>query len=455
MLQTVPLPTDPLQIDQVWQLVRNHHPELAQARLKARIAWAKWKTAQGAFDPRWVNDARALRYNSSDKRGDEKEGVGFLSQVEWLTRFGAKLFTGGEVNYGDVKSPLSSTGQTGTYFAGVDVPLLRGARVNRAAAAEQTAQLAIQEQEALVTLKQLELLGKATKAYWDWWSACQKLAVYENLLTLAEQRFFQVQKRAQAGDLPTIDVAEAQQAVQMRRRLVAEWQQNQQLAAVSLASFLWQSPRDAMAPPTRTLCPSPQTLVPIAPLPDETQLATAVMEAVRQRPEFAALDWQTRQVEVDRAVARNLRLPGLDLYVRPGVDTGEDSVGPVITAGVRVMVPLRNRTAEGLLAAAEWSLEQLELQQWQQLQAYFLSVQGLSATLTTSWQQWEAAQQEQKLALQVQQGEQTRFNLGDSTLFLVNQREQLTAAAQLQVIEAEKQYRAASDILRITLMQLP
>ena len=52
------------------------------------------------------------------------------------------------------------------------------------------------------------------------------------------------------------------------------------------------------------------------------------------------------------------------------------------------------------------------------------------------------------LAAKVQRGETKKFYAGDSTLFLVNQREQTTAQVQLNVINAQVKLDEMIDLTR-------
>jgi outer membrane protein len=443
---TTALPT--LTLEAVWQQVEANHPELAQAVLKQRIAQANLLEKQGAFDPSLTADPFYQRYNSSSKRGTEGEGFGASTAAEMLTRYGAKVSVGAAWNRNDVKSPASATGNAGTYSVGLDIPLLRGARINEKALAEKAAAIKIPLTGADVQAKRLELLTKASKGYWDWWAAHQKTLVGQEVLTLAQQRRAQVVALARAGDVPTIDIAETDLAIQQRQGALAGYQQEAAAAGLELARYLWVSPDKAADPPQASQVP---TLATVPTLPDEAELAQQMTQAIEGLPQFAQLRFQKELVALDKALAENLRLPGLNVYVKPGIDIGKQSVGPVLTAGISLFVPLRNRTAEGKLAAARWSLAQLDSVGTQQVQTLVVGVGQAMVAARQALAQWEAARQEVAFAQTLESGERQRYQLGDSTLFLLNTREQASATARLKVIEAEKNYRSSLTQLSVLL----
>ncbi len=70
------------------------------------------------------------------------------------------------------------------------------------------------------------------------------------------------------------------------------------------------------------------------------------------------------------------------------------------------------------------------------------------SALQTAEQRYQAAQQELQLATTLERGERDRFALGDSTLFLVNQRERATAEAANKVIELQAEFEQAKAAFR-------
>jgi outer membrane protein len=57
------------------------------------------------------------------------------------------------------------------------------------------------------------------------------------------------------------------------------------------------------------------------------------------------------------------------------------------------------------------------------------------------------------LARQLEEGERARFDLGDSTLFLVNQRERATAEARVKLIEIQAEYEQSVAAYRAATVQ--
>lgn len=441
----------PLSLEDVLVRVQRNHPKLKGAELERRMASAKRLEKQGAFDPAIIFEDDTQRYNSYPERGKAKfESLNNLS-VGVLTRYGAKISLNSNFNYGDVKSPASGTGGSGTHFLGLNLPLLRGARINDKSAAERKALIGEPLANAEFSQARLALLLRASHSYWEWVAAKQRTDVNRSLTQLAEVRARQVQERADAGDLPLMDAVEAKQEVQRRQELLFKTQREFQKATFSIANYLWDDTGNDVKRPMPEQ--APETLPePKAVTHEEVQ--TARLIAVQSRPELSQIALLRNMTDVDLELARNQFLPIVDLYTGPGVDTGAGSIGPVFKAGVSVVVPLRNRTARGQVEQSKLKLEKLDLDQKAVLQQILLEVDDTASELNMAHQRYEAAKQAYQLARQLEEGERTRFELGDSTLFLVNQRERATAEALIRLIELKTEYQQAQVRLMAVTGQL-
>lgn len=426
-----------LTLETVLKQVQDNHPKLAGADIERRIAGAKLLEKQGAFDPQISLESDFLRYNDFSKKGKVSETFDNDLSLAWLSRSGLKLSTGARYNTGSVKPPLYPTGGTGEYFMGLKMPLLRGFRINDKVAAERQAALGVPQADATYGQTRLLVLQDAANAYWAWAVAAQKVTVAKSLLQLAEFRSQATQHRVTEGDLPAIDGTEAKQEVFRRQGLLTKADRDLQKAAFKLSRYLWDSP--STPSPLPILAQAPQRIAPPATWPDEDWMAGRA-QAVEARPELKVLALQKEITTIDLDLAKNLRLPVLDAFAQPGLDTGSKSVGLTLKAGVALVVPLRQRTAKGQMAAARFKLDKLALDQRLLLQNVLLEVDDAVSAIQAAYGQYQAADNEWAMAKQMEQGERDRYEFGDSTLFLVNQRERASAEAALKVLDTVADY---------------
>jgi len=442
----------PLTLDQVLNQIEAYHPKLRGAQAEREVAAAKRLEKQGAFDPVVNFGTGVIRYNSTSKPGSALSTRTNDVELEYLTRSGVKLIAGSRFNYGTVKSPLSSTGETGEYYLGVKVPLMRNFRINEKSAAERQALLGEPLADEQVKLTRLDLQLKAALSYWDWVAAKQKLDVAKNLLELSKIRAAAVKDRVTAGDLPPIDTIEADQEVQRRQGGLTKAERDLQKAAFKLSLYLWETNGQPAPAPSASAVP---TNLARPNLFADNDVIEAQRLAIERRPELKLITINQDISRVDLALGQNQRRPAVDLGFSPGRDTGFGGIGTTLKAELSISLPLRQRTADGKIQAAQAKLQKLDLDLLNQRQSIIIEVNDAFNAINTTYDRFVAAENEVQLARQLEVGERTRFNLGDSTLFLVNQRERATAEAETKLIEVRAEYeqavaafRAASGSLR-------
>ncbi|MGQ9897700.1 MAG: TolC family protein [Acidobacteriota bacterium] len=442
----------PLLLERVFQIIEEQHPKLRGSVIERRVATAKRLEKQGAFDPILSISTDYLRYNSASKRGKVSEAFGLGTEVNFLTRSGIKFFAASRLNLGATKSPLSATGDFGTYEFGFKVPLFRDFRINAKSIGERQAFLGESQADIAVIQTRLELFRKAADDYWAWVAAKRRLDVARNLLKLAEIRNDAIRQRAVAGDLPPIDTVEAEQEVQRRQAALAKAERDFQKAQFKLSLSLWLDDVTTQPPPDEGLVLD----VSLQLEPTEmtaAEVSDAVALALQRRPELQALAVLKDAVRLDLDLARNQRRPVLDLALVPGRDVGFQGIGTTLKAGVIFELPLRQRTADGRIAQAQLKLQKLDLEERTLRQQIMTEIYDVASAINTAWQRYLATKRELEAAIVLERGENQRFLLGDSSLFLVNQRERATAEARNKLIDVQAEYEQAIVALRLATMQ--
>ncbi len=435
----------PLTLDDVILRASQHHPKMRGARLLHDMARAKITEKEGAFDPNFFATTEFLRYNSSGlPRVSDEHDMGV--QIQDIS--GWKLVSGYRRHQGSVKSPSSLTGEGGEFFIEFKMPLLRGLDVNPKQTQLEQAKLGLQLADALAQLTRLEVLLVASLAYWDWCGACTELSLLERNVRLAEERLAQVAVRVKSGELPRIDEVEANQEVQRRLEAVEKSRRNVQKALFKLSVYLWNSDGQSAPMPDsdQAVLTFPQELSQeLRGLPLETyasratwdpqDLAKAELDCIKQRPELREIEFEQRFVALDKALAENDLLPILDMTFGPGWDAGFKSVGATYKVGLQLTIPLANRSADGRIAAAQLKSTKLSLDQVLEIQRILAEVRDAASLVSASEARLRPALESVKLALQLEKAERLKFAVGDSTLFLVNQRERATMSEAVKLIE--------------------
>jgi outer membrane protein TolC len=433
-----------LQLKDVLQWVKQTHPDLRLARLKLQQSQAKFLATQGAFDPKLDGGFEYRQYNNSSAPGQQKDAYLTDNAVSLLTRYGLMVETGYRNNRGDLSSSVSPVGQGGEIYTNFILPLLRYRGVNPFSVAEKQAALDLKKSALDLQLKELQIQQKTGETYWEW-VACKRLLDNSlGLLDLGKARIVQVRKRVNAGDLPEIAFVEVQKEVQKRQGQVAKDTLNLQKATLKFSLLLWnQEPKDGRLEVLPQWLPQEAHL----PKPDALDLATmkesGKLAMLKMHPRLLNFPISKEIAQLDVDLAKQAFLPKLDAMLSPSYQMGQDAIGAALKAGVKYEVPLRYRTATGKLRYAELDLQSLDLQYLWAYQELSAGLEQVLAELEAQWGIYNAALGEWKTAQALEKGERTSFEMGDSTLFVVNIRERETADAYRKVIESEQEFHQA------------
>jgi len=426
-----------LTFEDVIAIVDTSYPKILQGRVEVDKAEAKHLESKGAFDPFYKHISEFKRIQDIVITGKAKNALHNEGQIELPTRSGVRLFGRFRVNPNDASTPFLQSGQSGEYTAGLLIPLLQGLGINKDRANEQKAGLGKIISRINLNLSRMNVIYDTALSYWEWIMSYKKLQVVTDLLELGEAQEKLVRQRVADGDLPAILIAEAEKEVRKRRGDQIAATRAMAKAGFKLALFL--SGRAESQSPS--LSPANFTEPGIEPREiSQTEIATATKRALSLRPELQLIDLRRDIARVELRLARNLMMPQVNLLYRQGADTGTNGIGMVLSGGVEMSVPLRQRRARGLARQAELDLKNLDLEEQFLRQRITLEVEDAASEVNASLGRLKQAEEELERARRVEQGEQARFDLGDSSLLVVNLRQRARAEAEKKRIETYGDY---------------
>lgn len=427
-----------LGLGEVLQAVAWRYPLLGQAELERDVADARRLAALGAFDltlrGRAEYQPNGYYVNHAlDAWAEQRTGL-----------WGASVFGGYRLGVGDFDPTWDGkrvTNHGGEVRVGLRVPLLQDGAIDLARRDLYQAEAGVELAAAEVELRRLEYLREAARAYWGWVAAGQRLEVAEELLRLARQRQAQVAGRVQAGDLPALEGLDNERLVVRRSGLVAGALRAFEQAGLALALFL----RDGEG---RPVVPGRERLpagIPASALPDPRGVERDVLQALELHPGLRALEHEERRLLVERRYAENRALPQLDLRLvasqdldrrRPSETKGEFELG----AGLELGFPVQRRAAEGRRLEAEARLAQLELRRGLLRDRLALGVRDAASALRAAHERVEQGRRDVELAGLLAQAERRSFELGNTTVLVLNLREEAAAEARDRLLAAQEEY---------------
>lgn len=434
--------SNPLSLDEVLRSAESSYPLLLAAIEERAIAQGKQLSAQGAFDTKLSigTDVNELGYYTNRSGGAKIE--------QPLADWGGEVFGGykrGRGEFGPWEQDLLTLSR-GEWSAGVRLPLLRNRETDERRTDLLLARLSVELADASIEKQRLKLLEEAAKSYWDWVAAGAKVEVAEALLELAEARIAQVEEAAAAGEIAEIEIADNQRAVLERRSAVVSANRELQNTAFELSLFL----RDGQGQPVV----AGRERLPDFPEPEAVpaaQLSLDVSEALDRRPEVAGTLVELSQNGAELGLARNQLLPEIDFTAKYGRDSGVGSItkrGSELMAGVTLTSPFQRRKAKGAVAMQQAKREQLGQKLRFARNRIEVEVRDAHSALEAALERLSLARQEQTVAQRLAEAERERFELGDSTLFVVNLRELSAAGARLKVASALADCHKARAIYR-------
>ncbi len=440
-----PSAVEPLDLEEVLASTERAYPLIRAAELERRVAQGELESAEGGFDLSWKarGTLTPLGYYDSVRAETTIE-----KPTPW---WGASAFAGWKLGTGEfpVYDGRQQTLDYGEVRAGVQLPLWRNGPTDRRRANLARAELGAKLAELSIAQQKIELRRAAAQRYWTWVAAGRRVAVVEALLDDVLQRDAGIAQRVETGDLPAIERTENLRAIEQRRALSTQLRRGLEQAAIELGLFV----RDARGEPT---LPGPERLpssFPELPATATSDLAGDGQRAQQRRPEARRLSLQQTQQRVEQEWAENQLAPGIDLQVAVAKDFGPplaarpDLSEAVLEASVLLDIPIQTRLARGRVDAAQASAERLGFQAKLARDRIDADVRDSHSAIAAARQRIEATRREVALALELEAGERSRFEQGDSNLLIVNLREQQTAEAQLREVDAVLDYfRARTDL---------
>ncbi|SHE93524.1 Outer membrane protein TolC [Psychroflexus salarius] len=420
-----------LSLNEYLGFVKQYHPVAKLADLNLTAAQAKLLKSRGAFDPKVEVDWKTKNF-------DSKEYYDILNSTFKIpTWFGVELKAGFEQNEGEFLNPQNNVPDDGLYAAGVSVPIGQGLFINKRMAELKQAKILQNLTQAEIELQVNQLLYDAVNTYFNWYLAYQEVKVFEEFKTNAKVRFDGIKSRALAGDIPTIDTLEAKIIVQNRDLSLEQANLDYTKASLELANFLWFEDNLPLE-----LAPNvtPEQLDNLA---IDDVLGTNLLQLesfeIENHPKLQALNLKIDQLEVNKRLKAEMLKPQLDLnynFITQPVNELQGFNTNDYKAGIYFKLPLFLRKERGDLKLAKVKLNQAELDlNYQRLQLRN-KINATQQAINSYNKQLETYQTIVSNYGQLLSAEERKFSFGESSVFLINSRENKLIDAQLKQISA-------------------
>ncbi len=433
--------SDSITIEQFLDVVLQANPTSISAELENDVASATLRNAQGGFDPTFN-----LEYEYKTKDGAPTADVLNAGlELPLSTLFGPKFIAKYKRGEGSRISNVDRTVGDGEASVGIKAPLLQGIFTDKRRASLAKANFRLDLAKANQREQQNELLREASLAYWSWAEAYGQMDVAKAVLDLAIGRYKGIAERARRGEAAPIDSVEALLEVEKRRGDFLKAERKAESATIKLSVFLWNpdgTPRPLTAMPAK-----------LPPLPSVSafQIQNDKRLALVQRPEIGQIEFEQRSASVDLAFNSEFQRPFIELSAEAMQYKFSTFGVNDYRFGLTVSQPLFFREANSNVQLAEIKVRRTELKRLEIERKVLASVDDAVSAIERAKERVEVAEREVQYAYLVQEGERRKFQIGESTVLILNLRERATAEAQNKLVEARADYlRAISDYLWAT-----
>lgn len=435
---------------QVIEDVATQFPQLQMSKMDIEAAEGDYTAARGAFDI-------YIQGSYTDEQGDYNNDYFNAKIVKPTPLFGLDLFGGFRRGVGDfaVYDGKYKTLDEGEWSVGARLPLLRNFMIDTRRATERRARIGVEARKFQLRQTELEQFRQSLHRYWDWVFSLHRFRVQKNLLEVAQARDNWLAKRVKHGDIPRFEQDDNMRTILARQSTLLLAEQQLEVATAEFLYFITSEELKAQVLRTHEPVQINEDTEGLLMRKSGEELLSI---AKANRPDFKVLDAQLEQNQVDVDLQSNRYWPQLDISAQYSKDRGAGPAnldGENIEATLTFEVPLQYRAIAGRVKAVESQGQRLRFQLQLLQQRIIADLKAQKKQLEVSNQRRKLAQQERELAHRLEEGERLRFRQGETSILIVNLREQASAEAEIRWIESSIEAIKNKITLQTSIGEIP
>lgn len=430
-----------LTFDEFLGYVKTTHPLTKQANLKINEAQAKLMKARGGFDPKIEADFVEKEYS------DKNYYSIFNGSFKIPTWYGIEIKAAFDNSEGIYLNPESTLPNSGLTSLGISIPIGQGLWINERMAELRKAKIYQRVNEAERKIMLTDVIYEASQSYINWKRSFDEVELYKEYLKNAIIRYNGVTKLIEEGDKPAIDSIEAAITVKTRKLNLENASLKLLKAKLSLSNYLWTE--------EGTPFELEDFMRPEAVLDQNLLFALKIDDfqefSIQNHPNIEALNSKLEILNVETKLAGNSLLPKLDVnYNYLSEPTAfENYRFNDYKFGVNFSFPLFLRKERANLKLAKIKVAESQF-------GVNFEQQSLINKIETQKNEIISYRKQIQLVLnlvnnyeQMLSAEERLFQMGESSLFIINSRENTLVTAQLSSIQLTNSYlQSALDLYK-------
>lgn len=412
-------------------IVKSYHPLAYTYRLQNQIAEAEIQKARGNFDP--LVDAKNGSKTIDGTEYYKQTNVG----LEIPTWYGIEL--NGSYNYIKGQKLNNSDTRGGLYQFGVTVPLAKNLLYDSRRALLDQAKSALQMTQAEQKLLTNELLLNADNTYWNWVRLYENYLLQSRTVNINEERLILTKKTYEYGERAAIDTTEVVSQLQSYEVEKQDAYLKFVKATQELSLYLWtenQQPYDV----EQLIIPSQK--ITQAESYENYGMLLALIDQ-RDINRHAALQYYQQKyniLESQRRLKRQSLLPKLDFtYNFFNKESYETELLPLFENnyqyGLKLEIPIFLRQARADYQIAKYKIEQNQFDADYKQQELNAKITAYKNEVISYQSQISLMQKNIENYKRLLNAEEIRFSNGESSLFLINTRENKLLEAEQKLLD--------------------
>ncbi len=433
-LNNVSIGADSLLIHNFLEIVVQNHPLIQKANLFDEMAAAIELKGAGTLDPKLSSNFQSKRFSDTNYFNI------WHTEAKVPTRLPVDFSVGYERNNGVFLNDENAVPDNGLIYGTFNVSLLRGLLFD-----EQRYNLNLAEIKAVKSQieKQIltrEILYQSILVYLKWSANFRKNQIANNFLSTIQIRHTNVIELFINGDRPAVDTIESRINLNNAQKNLLKSEQDLMIAKQQLDLFLWDDQSNPMTLNSE--------IVPGALLESikRVELMTGLIDPdFRNDPLVRKFQNQIDEIENSNRLAKEDLKPQLDLKYNTILSLGKDEVAPSFALnnykyGVTVGVPIRNRKTRGTLLMNDVLIAQNEIDQNQYLQQLINKFQTTSLNRIVQLEIVDVELEKLSNYEVLFEAETIKFDIGESSVFMLNQREVKLFETRLDIVNSYFKY---------------
>lgn len=401
-------------------VVKKYHPLVYSAQLEEKKGDLQIKKAKGGFDPK-------LNGNVSQKYYEEKQYYSYINgKLVIPTWYGISMQGGYTNNDGYLLNSESYTPSGGLWNAGVTINLGKGLFIDKRRADLKQSKIIQNSTKLKQQVIKNQLVFDASKAYFEWQKAYEKLKVYQQAVIKAEERLNAIQVSVEIGEKPALDTLKALIQLQDRKLKKEQASVAEQNKKMWVNTFLWQKGYIPLEIATG--------IIPLLDLEEGELEYLNFKELAKGHPEVLMYENDVEISQIDLRLKKESIKPTIQLKYNSLSSNVNYNIEDY-NWGAKVSYPIFTRKERASVKLSSAKLEQKRMGVLNKQTTIQYKMESAYNQLNSSKSQIQIQQNATAMYLQILEAEQVLFNIGESSLFMVNIREQNYIDSQIKLID--------------------